>query len=214
MAQAKRKQKFFDVEMPIIGKETQLYAYDLAELDGRMIKYDLTRLLRGKNMLLDLKVSVKDGKATGEPVEATVLPYFIRRMMRKGTNYVEDSFSAECSDAEVKIKLFLITRKKVSREVRRALREKAKEEMQSYIKSKPAQILFDEILKNRVQKHLSMVLKKIYPLSLCEVRYFKIEKQFEAKKTEKEAKVESQETEPQEEPKKKMVKKKTASKKE
>ena len=182
MAQAKRKQKFFDVEMPILGKETQLYAFDIDELEGRMIKYDLTRLLRGKSLLLTLKTIVKDGKATSEPVELNVLPYFLRRMVRKGTNYVEDSFSTECRDGRVKVKLFLVTRKKVSRAVRKALHEKAREELKKYIKEKTRNELFDEILKSRLQKRLSLILKKIYPLSLCEVKYFKVEETFEPKK--------------------------------
>jgi ribosomal protein S3AE len=182
MAQAKRKQKFFDVNMPIINKETQLYGYDLKEFDGRTITYDLTRLLRGKGMLLKLKVKVEGDKAIAEPKELKVMPYFIRRMMRKGTNYVEDSFSAECKDAVLRIKPFLITRKKVSRAVRKALREKAKGELISYVKTKNTETLFDEIMKNQLQKFLSLKLKKIYPLSLCEIRFFAIKDKEESKK--------------------------------
>ncbi len=177
MAQAKRKQKFFDIDMPIIQKETQLYGYDLEDLNGRVIKYDLTRLLRGKSMLIKLKVKVEGGKAVAEPKELRVMPYFIRRMMRKRTNYVEDSFSAECKDAVLKIKPFLITRKKVSRAVRNALRNKAKEELTDYVKNKSKETLFDEIIKNKVQKSLSLKLKKIYPLSLCEIRVFRVIKE-------------------------------------
>ena len=206
MAQAKRKQKFFDVDMPIIGKETQLYAFDIEELNGKFIKYDLTRLLRGKSLLLTLKTIIKDGKATSEPIELVVLPYFLRRMVRKGTNYVEDSFSAECKDAKFTIKTFLITRKKVSRAVRRALREKAHEEMTAYIKTKTRDELFDDILKNRFQKKFSMILKKIYPLSLCEVRYLKVDKILESK-AEEEKPVEEESKPDEEIPKEKIVKK-------
>ncbi len=176
MAQARRKQKFFDIDMPIIKKDTQLYGYDLKEFDGKTISYDLTRLLRGKGMILKLIIKVEGDKAIAEPKELKVMPYFIRRMMRKGTNYVEDSFSAECKDAVLKIKPFLITRKKVSRAVRKALREKAKGELINYVKTKDIKILFDEIMKNQLQKFLSLKLKKIYPLSLCEIRVFKVEK--------------------------------------
>lgn len=175
MAQAKRKRKFFDVNMPIIKKETQLYGYDLKDLDGRTISYDMTRLLRGKGTLLKLKVSAEGDKAIAEPVELKILPYFIRRMMRKGVNYVEDSIAVKCKDAKLKIKPFLITRKKVSRAVRKALREKTKEELAEYVKTKSTKTLFDEILKNQIQKLLSLKLKKIYPLSLCEIRFFAIE---------------------------------------
>lgn len=177
MAQAKRRQRFFDVEMPIINKETQLYGFDLEELNGRTISYDLTRFLRGKGVLLRLKVKVENNEATAKPIELLVLPSFIRRMMRKGTNYVEDSFSAECKDSKVTIKTFFITRKKVSRAVRKALREKAREELLNYIKSKSSEELFDEIIKNKTQKTLSLQLKKVYPLSFCEIRVFKVEKE-------------------------------------
>ena len=179
MAQAKRKQKFFDVNMPIIQKDTQLYGYDLEEFNGKTITYDLTRLLRGKSILLKLKVKVEGDKAIAEPKELKVMPYFIRRMMRKGTNYVEDSFSAKCKDAVLRIKPFLITRKKVSRSVIKALREKAKEELINYVKTRDVKTLFDEIMKNKIQKFLSLKLKKIYPLSLCEIRSFVIEDQEE-----------------------------------
>ncbi|MBU2053060.1 MAG: hypothetical protein V1788_02060 [Nanoarchaeota archaeon] len=177
----KKKKRFFDVDMPIIGKETQLMGYELKDLAGRFIQYDLTRVLRGKSMLIKLKVSVEGDKATSVPKEVKLMPYFLRRMMRKGTNYVEDSFSTECKDAQIRIKPFLITRRKVSRAVRKALREKAKEELISYVKNKPINELFDDIIKNKLQKPLSLKLKKVYPLSLCEIRVFKVEKELKEK---------------------------------
>ena len=124
--------------------------------------------------MLKLKIKIEGNNAIAEPVELLVLPYFIRRMMRKGTNYVEDSFSAECKNAQVRIKPFFITRKKVSRAVRKALREKARAELTAYIKNKDTETLFDEIIINKIQKTLSLQLKKIYPLSFCEIRSFKI----------------------------------------
>ena len=183
MATKKRKKKFFDVEMPLIGKETQLQAYELNELDGKFMEYDLTRILRGKGMLLQLIVKVEDNKAIAVPRRIRLMPFFLRRMIRKGTNYIEDSFSTTCKDAQIRIKPFLISRKKVSRAVRKALREKAKEELINYAKDKNSEVLFDEILKNHLQKSLSLKLKKIYPLSLCEIRVFKVEKVLENEKT-------------------------------
>lgn len=177
MAIAKRKKKFFDIEIPLINKQTQLQAYELKELEGRLIKYDLTRILRGKGMMLQSKVKIGGEKATTIPTKIELMPYFLRRMIRKGTNYIEDSFSTECKNAQVRIKPFLISRRKVSRAVRKALREKAREELIKYVKDKDSETLFREILKNQIQKPLSLKLKKIYPLSLCEIRVFKIEKE-------------------------------------
>lgn len=174
MAQAKRKKKFFDVEMPLIGKQTQMQAYELPELEGRFLKYDLTRMLKGKSMMLTLKVKVENNEAIAFPKKIVLMPYFLRRMIRKGTNYVEDSFSAACQDSEIVIKPFLVTRRKVSRAVRNSLRIKAKEELINYVKEKSAEELFDEVLKNQIQRPLSQKLKKIYPLSLCEIRVLEI----------------------------------------
>jgi ribosomal protein S3AE len=179
MAIAKRKKKFFDVEIPLIKKTTQLQAYELKELDKRFVKYDLTRILRGKNMLLQLKVKISEDKATTIPREIKLTPSSLRRMIRKGTNYVEDSFSTDCENARIRIKPFLITRRKVSRAVRKALRQKAREELIEYVKNKDAESLFQEILKNQIQKYLSLKLKKIYPLALCEIRVLKVEKETE-----------------------------------
>ena len=174
MVQTKKKKKFFDVEMPIINKQTQMQAYELPELEGRFLKYDLTRMLKGKSMMLTLKVKIEDNNAIANPKKIVLMPYFLRRMIRKGTNYVEDSFKATCQDAELIIKPFLITRRKVSRAVRNALRIKAKEELTNYVKDKSAEELFDEVLKNQIQRPLSQKLKKIYPLSLCEIRVLEI----------------------------------------
>ena len=191
MAQAKKRKRFFDVEMPLINKETQLQAYEINELDGRFMKYDLTRLIRGKGMILVLRVKVDKEKAIAIPKEVKLLPYFLKRMVRKGTNYVKDSFLVKCKNAEVRIKPFLITRRKVARSVRKALREKTKEELTSYVEKKDFEEVFLEIINNRIQKQLRLKLKKIYPLSLCEIRVFKVEKELEkakGKSTEKKKK--------------------------
>ncbi len=174
MAKAKKKKKFFDVDIPLIKKQTQLYSYELADLDNKIITYDLTRILRGKSMMIQFRVKVSGDKTTTVPIQLKLMPYFLKRMMRKGTNYVEDSFIAKCKDAEIRIKPLLITRRKVSRAVRKALREKAREELTNYVKTITTQTVFEEILKNQLQKTLSLKLKKIYPLSLCEIRILKV----------------------------------------
>lgn len=182
MAQAKIRKKFFNVNIPLINKETQLLAYSPEELNGRTIKYDLTRLMRGKSIILQVNVKVDGENITTTPKQIKLMPYYLSRMVRKGTNYVEDSFSTETKDVQIRIKPFLVTRRKVSRAVRKALREKAKEELITYVKSKTAEEIFQDVLRNSLQKQLSLKLKKIYPLSLCEIRVLKVEKELESKK--------------------------------
>lgn len=176
MADAKRKKRFFEVDIPLVSKSTFLLAYEISEIAGRQFTYDLTRILRGKNALVSLKVSVKDDKAEASAVGLELVPSYLRRMVRKGTNYVEDSFTTESKDASIRIKPFLVTRRKVSREVRKALRNKAKEELASYVKTKNTEAVIEELLHGSLQKTLSLKLKKVYPLSVCEIKAIKVEK--------------------------------------
>ncbi len=170
------KKKFFEVEIPLTNSTIDLFAYNIGSLDGKSIKLDLTRQLRGKSIEVLFKVKVKEEKAMAFPVKLTLLPFFIRRMLRKNISYIEDSFIAECENAEIRIKPFLITRKRVSRRVRKALRDEAKNWLQIYVKDKMYDSIFSDIIGNRLQKPLSLKLKKIYPLALCEIRVLKIEK--------------------------------------
>lgn len=177
MAAAKKKKRFYTVQMPLIRKETQLQALESKDLEGKFIKYDLTRMMRGKAMTLTLKVKINENdEAITSPKELRLLPFYTKRLVRRGTNYVEDSFVTESKDAEVRIKPFLVTRRKVSRAVRKALRNATKEELSNWAKKITSEQMFEDVLKNKIQKELSLKLKKIYPLSTCEIRVIKVEK--------------------------------------
>ncbi len=182
MAASKKKKRFFNVELPLIRKKTQLQAYEVRELDNRFIKYDLTRILRGKAVIVTFRTRVKGDEVFASVKDMKLLPYYLRRMVRRGTNYVEDSFPSETKDSTVRIKPFLVTRRKVSRRVRNALRIKAREELTLWAKEMNAEKIFDEVLKGKIQKELSVKLKKVYPLSLCEIRVVEVEKEKSEKK--------------------------------
>lgn len=168
------KKKFFDIETPIYLKsDIKLIAYDISSLNGRTIKIDLTRILRGKSVEAIMKVKVNDNKAQAELLKLTVMPFFIRRMMRKSISYVEDSFLAESKDCKLRIKPFMITRKKVSRAVRKALRENGKQYLLDYVKDKNCDEIFTDTISSKLQKLLSSKMKKIYPLAFCEIREIK-----------------------------------------
>ena len=163
--------------MPLIRKTTQLRAFEIKDLNNRFIKYDLTRIFKGKSMIITIRTKVvNDDEVQTSPYELRLMPYYIRRMVRRGTNYIEDSFTVETKDVLIRLKPILVTRRKVSRAVRKTLRNKAREELEIWAKEKTSEELFEEILKNKIQKELSMKLKKIYPLGLCEIRVIKVEK--------------------------------------
>jgi len=169
------KKKFFEIELPILKQKINLLATSEANLVGRTIKLDLTRRLRGKSVEAIFKILQEQGKVKAVPYRLHILGYFIRRMMRKSVNYVEDSFSSECENAVLRIKPFLITRKKVARKVRKALRNKAKEEIEKDIRNQKTEDIFSEIIAGKFTRNLSLKLKKVYPLAFCDIRDIYVE---------------------------------------
>ena len=168
------KRDFFEVNAPLTATKIHLYAGAPEDLNGRVVKLDLTKSLRGKSLELKMKVRLEGEKLEAEPISAGLVSSYIRKMMRRGTDYVEDSFEAKCRDVKVRVKPFFITRKRVSRAVRNVLRENAKKFLEGYLKTRTAREIFSEIMANKLQKQLALKLKKIYPLALCEIRMFEV----------------------------------------
>lgn len=169
-----RRKKFIDVDVPITHSKLELIGNTPRELQGKTIKLDMTRQLKGKSVELVLKIRIENEKAVAYPDKIKLMPYFIRRMIRKRISYVEDSFRAPSQESLILLKPFLITKRRVSRQIRKTLRNKAKNWIEDYISEKKDSEIFSEILSNRMQKSLSVSLKKTYPLSLCEIRIMEI----------------------------------------
>ena len=174
-----KRRKFIEVDIPLIRQKLELIGSSIDEVEGRTIKLDLTRQLKGKSVEVVVKIKSENGKAIAYPTKIKLMPYFIRRVIRKRISYVEDSFEVKSQESLLIVKPFLITRKRVSRAVRKALRNRAKNWLEDYILDKTDNEIFNEILSNRMQRPLSLVLKKTYPLSMCEIRVLEVKRKLE-----------------------------------
>jgi len=168
------KKVFYEVSAPITSTKIQLYASGKEELNGKTIRLDLTKNLRGKSLELLLRVKLLGDKLLGEPESVQLMGSYIRRAIRKGTDYCEDSFEAECRDCVSRVKTLFITRRRVSKAILKSLRENSGKWLETYVKTRTGQEIISEIVSNKLQKQLAVKLKKIYPLVLCEVRMFEI----------------------------------------
>jgi len=169
-----KKKKFQSVEIPLINSRVELVGDSIEDLKDKNINLDLTRQLKGKSVEAIVKIKIENGKAIAYPNKIKLMPYFIKRMIRKRISYIEDSFETPSQESLIRVKPFLITRKKVSRAVRKALRNRCKNWIEDYIAERKDNEIFNEILSNKMQRTLSLVLKKTYPLSLCEIRILEI----------------------------------------
>lgn len=165
------KKKFIDVEVPLLDTEISLLGTP-ETLNKKTIKVDLTRKLRGKSLDAVFQIFNKNNSLYALPKSLNLMKFYIIRMMRKRASYVEDSFSAPCKDVTISIKPFLITRKNVSRAVRNNLRKTSREFLINYVKDKNYLELCKELVYGQLQKEMLPKLKKIYPLSFCEIRVF------------------------------------------
>lgn len=164
----KKKKKFFEVDIPILNYKVNVLSTDENLLVGKVIKFDLTRILKGKNVEGTVLIEKVDNKLAGRMTGILLMPSFIRRMIRKNTSYVEDSFDSN----GIIIKPYMLTRKRVHRSVRAALRNETKKFIIENTKGNHEEV-FHDILSGKLQKALSLHLKKIYPLSFCEIRMAK-----------------------------------------
>lgn len=167
---AERK-KYIEVQIPILNTTTKVLGTP-ENLHNKTIKLDLTRQLRGKGLTIKLRIFNQKGTLVAIPNNIELSTPYIKRMMRKRVSYVEDSFKIKCADIRATIKPFLITRKKVSKVVRKNLRNTTKQFIIEYVKEKDYNQICHEILSGTFQKTMLPKLKKIYPLSLCEIRRF------------------------------------------
>ena len=168
MAERKR---FIDVEIPIINETIQVLGTP-EELNKKTIKLDLSRRMRGRGLNMTFQIFNEEGALTAFPKKMELVKAYIQRMMRKKVDYVEDSFKAQCKDIRVIIKPMLITRKRVSRAVRKNLRNTAREFLLDYLKEKNYNEICEELLESTLQKQMLPRLKKVYPLSFCDIRIF------------------------------------------
>jgi len=171
-----RRRKFIPVELPLFKSRLELLGNSNEELLNKTIKLDLTRYLKGKSVEGTFIVLIKDKILTTSLFRLKLMPYFIRRMIRKKVSYVEDSFLSKSQESLLVVKPFIITRKKVSRVVRKTLRNKARNWLEGYIQELTDEEIFSDILTNKLQKSLSLFLKKTYPLSLCEIRILEVKR--------------------------------------
>lgn len=166
---ASLKKKIIEVELPIINQKIEALSQNL---EGKTIKVDLTRILKGKSM--EASFTIKNSVPILRKV--SLLGFYIRRMIRKNISYVEDSFICETKDLKLRLKPFLITRKRVYRSIRNSLRIETKKLILEFCKERTSEEVFKSILNSSLQRELSAKLKKIYPLALCEIRTVEIEK--------------------------------------
>jgi ribosomal protein S3AE len=170
---AERK-KFVKVKIPMLNEEIQVLGTP-KDLDKKTIKINLSKKLKGKGLVVTFQIANEEDKLVAYPRRFELIKSYLKRIIRKNIDIVEDSFKAKTADTEITIKPFLITRKRVSRAIRQNLRKNARDYLLNYAKEKTYKEICNDVFEGTVQQDIFPKLKKIYPLSFCDFRVLNIE---------------------------------------
>ncbi len=179
-ADRKKRKKWYSV---VSTKEFQeLYlgeslAEEPGELIGRRLHLNLMTLLNDpKKQSITVHFAIREVK--GDVGVASLVHYqlnnsYLKRLVRKTSNKMEESFVLMTKDGQrCRIKPVLFTRNKVNNSTLTTLRKKAQEHLiQIFLQYSLAE-LFHLIISNKLQMELKAALKKIYPVSSCEIKSF------------------------------------------
>lgn len=163
------RKKFVVVEIPILENKIRALGTPTS-LTNKTIKMDLSKRLRGKGLNVTFQILNKEDNLIAYPKKMEITKAYLRRIIRTKTDNIEDSFQVDTKDLKIVLKPFLITRKKVSRAVRKNLRNTAREFLLEYAKGKTYLEICRDLLEGSIQKDMLPKLKKVYPLAFCDIR--------------------------------------------
>jgi small subunit ribosomal protein S3Ae len=153
---------------------------DARLLLGRKMKLNLMGISgdpKDQNAQIKLEInSLKGADSVGaEILGYTLLPAFVRRLVRKEKCRVDDCFNVVTSDGKnVIIKPFLLTINIVPNSVLTSLRKKAAELIRAEALKFTYENFLLEIMNHKLQEKVRKDLNKVYPLKQCEIRDFQL----------------------------------------
>lgn len=150
-------------------------ASEASELVGRTVDINLMVLTNDPKKqsysVLFIVRSVNNENGVSDLIKYHMSTSHVRRLVRKGIKKVEDSFVVQTKDnVKYQIKPFVILRFKTQKSVATSIRKTAREHLTNLFKDMESKDIFLSVIANKVQMDLKSILRKIYPVNICEIR--------------------------------------------
>jgi len=154
--------------------------YEQEQMLGRTVQVNLAQVtgdMKKQNMNVTFIVTdVKNNKANTVVKNLILQMGSIRRLVRPGSQRIDDSFAATTKDRkQVRIKPLLVTKTKIKSSVATALRAEMIREIKKMIEKNTFDDLVIIIANFNIQKELRDRLSKIYPLKTVQIKWFGFE---------------------------------------
>lgn len=184
MAKATAKKKWIQIIAPKIFNFTvvgDIPALDPKTIIGKIVKVNQASLLndmRKQNTELSLIIdNIEGDKAKTKFIGLRLLPTSLKRIVRKGRTRLDQTVKGITKDEQVvTVKVILIPRNKIKGSVFTALQEETRRFVTKRISISDYSAFSEEIVTEKLKRGLKERLSKIYPLKICDIKEFKLER--------------------------------------
>jgi len=126
---------------------------------------------------IDFKITgVQNNTLVTEVMGFNIINSAVRKMMRRGKEKVEDSFVVVTKDNKnVRVKPILVTKNRAKGGVLADVQKQLRNNVLKMTAELTYTDFVNSLIAHQFQKKLQEALKKVYPLSICEIRWMSIE---------------------------------------
>ncbi len=153
---------------------------DVQALVGKTLSHNLMNLTndpKRQNININFKVvDVQNNKGVTSIIGYEIVPSSVKRFVRRSNEKMDLSFVCETADnVFVRVKPLLIAKSDVKGSIAARIRNTAVQYLAKAIKKLNYNDLMSDIISHKLQSEMKATFNKIYPLKICEIRYFGIE---------------------------------------
>lgn len=153
--------------------------FDATTMVGRKVEVNLANLIndiKKQNVKIVFNISgITGDKLNTKFVSYNLLPSYMRRVVRRDKEKLEDSFICLSNDnIKMKVKTLMITKDRTKHTILTKLRKNSREIITQEFKKQNFQDILREVVINKFQRGLKDSLKKIYPLSILDIKALEI----------------------------------------
>ena len=214
-----KKKKWYTIIAPkFLGERPigETHLEEVGQAVGRTVEVNLMHITgdpKTQSVYTTFQIThADDNKLFTRMVKYNVSASSIKRYVRRRMSRIDDSLVVETKDnILVRLKPFVLTRSRVSRDVQYNLRKTMRQMLTEFVENSTYDELFERVTKYQIQRDFRDVLSKIYPCRSMEMRVMQLVGEAEATKKKHELKQPKKETKkaPKKEKKPKKQKKKS-----
>ncbi|MBI2670407.1 hypothetical protein HYX18_00275 [Candidatus Woesearchaeota archaeon] len=177
----KKKKRWISIYGTKNFKDIQLgesYVADPSRLMNKNLEINLMELtndVKKQNIKVRFIINnISENKATADFIGHELVSSLVKRVVKRAKSKIDDSFIVETKDnIKIRVKPLVLTKTKAAHSVLTRLRSKIRETLIVNFKKYTYDELVQQLLNQEVHKLLKEQLKKIYPVSVVELRYLR-----------------------------------------